>query len=62
MKRENYLELASWLESYEHALECRRKDPAEPLYHAAVYSTHARLLAHMERSPIGCSTSCESIR
>lgn len=47
MKRENYLELTSWLESYEHALECRRKDPAEPLYHDAVYSTHERLLDHI---------------
>lgn len=47
MKRENYLELASWLESYEHALECRRKDPAEPLYHDAGYSTLERLLDHI---------------
>ena len=34
-------------ESYEHALECRRKDPAESLYHDAVYSTHERLLDHI---------------
>ncbi len=47
MKRENYLELAKMLESYEHALECRRKDPAESLYHAAVDWTYERLMDHI---------------
>ena len=47
MKRENYLELSKCLESYEHALECRRKDPAESLYHAAVDCTCERLMDHI---------------
>lgn len=47
MKRENYLKLTTCIESYEHALECKWKDPAEPLYHDAVYCTHERLMEHI---------------
>lgn len=47
MKRENYHELAACLESYEHALECRRMEPDVALYGAAVNVTYDRLMERL---------------